>query len=138
MNLDEAIQPSRWKRLCSRRASSASLLRIAEEGPGPGPDSLAVVDSSPSPTRRKKSLSWKGDDDVVSPAPVGRLPGCRQLGCLRTGGRVHAVLSHERRAVEATQMGVYVFRARIEDQKQTVVHFPFPPHFFRRSHRHPK
>ncbi|XP_034254355.1 uncharacterized protein LOC117653091 [Thrips palmi] len=54
------------RRGSSRRASSASLLRIAEEGSGP--DCL-VVDSSPSPTRRKKSLSWKGDDDVVSPAP---------------------------------------------------------------------
>lgn len=50
----------------SRRGSSASLLRIAEEAPGPGPDSLTVLDASPSPspTRRKKSLSWKGDDDL--------------------------------------------------------------------------
>ncbi|XP_052132387.1 uncharacterized protein LOC113203428 [Frankliniella occidentalis] len=50
----------------SRRGSSASLLRIAEEGPGPGPESLTVLDNSlsPSPTRRKKSLTWKGDDDL--------------------------------------------------------------------------
>ncbi|KAK3923371.1 Dynein heavy chain 14, axonemal [Frankliniella fusca] len=54
----------------SRRGSSASLLRIAEEVPGPGPDTLTVLENSllpspsPSPTRRKKSLTWKGDDDL--------------------------------------------------------------------------
>lgn len=59
--------------LGSRRGSSASLLRIAEEAPGPGPDSLTVVDASPSPspTRRKKSLSWKGDDDLCEVVRLG-------------------------------------------------------------------
>ena len=60
--------------VCSRRASAASLLRIAEEGASSGHETLTVTDSSPSPTRRKKSLTWKGDDDLCQ-APVSGAKG---------------------------------------------------------------